>query len=238
MQKIGKQALITILFLLLLTSSKAQSQLLLKGVVVQEGTKSRVTKAVIYNQKTRYTAYADKLGMFQIPSVIGDTLEISCEGHLTKYFNVTNFDDVIITLQLSNNLSEVIIKGTNKKYSMAEVSDRYSKEKGVFYGGKPPLILLNPFGGKPITFFHELLGKDAKHVRRLNKLSAREAVDNEIETRFNNTTIKRILPIDDKDLEKFKSDYWPNLNQIRKWSDYELFDYIKKSYIEYKEKNP
>ena len=236
MGQFGKQVLTVGLLLFLIKTLNGQTQVNIKGVIHQDSTRIKIINATVYNTHSRLIVYTNDLGLFEIPGVKGDTLEVNADGYVKQQVRIVDTYQLTIYLQLSNILSEVVIKGTSTKYTIKEVSTDFSKEKGIFYKGKPPLILLNPFGGKPLTFFHELLGTDAKRVRRLNKLSAQEVVYNEIDSRFNNEVIKRIVPIKEEKLEEFKADYWPKLEELRKWSDYELYNYIKRSFEEFKNK--
>ncbi|RZK71970.1 MAG: hypothetical protein EOO85_19550 [Pedobacter sp.] len=60
------------------------------------------------------------------------------------------------------------------------------------------------------------------------------AIDEEIAIRFNNAMIKRVVPIKDEDLDEFKNKYKPKLEKLKLWSDFELMEYIKKSFVSFK----
>ena len=236
MGQLRKHALTFGLLLSLFKTLNGQTQANIKGVVFQDSTSIKISNAKVYNKHSRLMVHSNDLGQFEIPGVKGDTLEVNADGYLKQYLRIGNTNQLTIYLQLSNTLAEVVIKGTSTKYTQKEVLTDFSKEKGIFYNGKPPLMLLNPFSGKPLTFFYELLGADAKRVRRLNKLSKLEVVYNEIDARFNNEVIKHLVSIKEENLEEFKSEYWPKLEELRKWSDYELYNYIKRSFEKFKNK--
>ena len=234
MMNLCKKVFLYFIFLsviLISASLNAQTARVIRGGIYQDGTSTRVESVKVQNLRNNRTAVSDGLGIFQIFSELGDSLLFSKIGYLDQKYLVQDFNDAVIKLKLSNQLREVKIEGSKKSSEIfKESSVAYSKQKQIFYGGKPPLALLSPFGGSPVTFFYELLSKSGKRVRRLNKLAAASAINEEIALRFNDVTIKRVVPIQDKDLEDFKNRFTPKLEALRSWSDFELFEYIKKSY--------
>src|SRR5690606_38729812 len=54
---------------------------------------------------------------------------------------------------------------------------------------------------------------------------------------LNDCYIKSIHPIKDDELADFKSAYWSTVEPIKRWNDYDLINYIKKSYQEFKNRN-
>jgi hypothetical protein len=207
------------------------------GAVVQEGTKARIEQVEIRNYRSGQLTRSDKFGLFDLTCKIGDTLQIERIGYQPYKTAVQNFSDLLIRLRPTNQLKEVKITSQLASQSYREISKAYSKEKGIFYGGKPPLALLIPLNGHPVTFFYELLGKDGRRVRRLNQLAKQGAQMEEIERYFNDHIIKQAVPIDSAQLEDFKLKYTPKLEKLRKWSDYQRAIYIKASFGEFEKKN-
>jgi hypothetical protein len=222
--------LLTVAFVL-----KGSAQSIVRGTVFQAGSILKIGHVKVFNKKTMNTIYSNNLADFMIPASLGDTLVFSTDGYLSHSYIVSKLNnDILIQLQPVNVLPEVEIKGKLRTHSMSEIANEYSKEKGIFYKGRPPLALLSPFGGSPVTFFYELFSKDAKRVRRLNKLAERERSYEIVERRFNNAFIKKAIPIKDDELEDFKLAYWPKIEQLNGWSDYDLFNYVKASYASFK----
>lgn len=222
--------LILICFCLILgTVSKAQTLKVLQGVVFKKGTSTRIGNAAVYNATSNYTVATNTLGVFTMVASLGDTLVLSGPGYLNQEFIITSFKDVFIYLQPSNTLNEVKIQGETVKQRLAEAENSYRK-KGIYYKGKPPLRLLLPFGGSPVTFFYELLSKDGRRARRFGDFAQSEADYYEVASRFNDYAIKSTVPIKDDELENFKTDFWPKAEQVKAWNDFDLYNYIKKSY--------
>jgi hypothetical protein len=94
--------------------------------------------------------YSGKLGLFELICKLGDTIEIQRIGYRSHKISVQSFTDLVIRLKLTNQLKEVTITSKLASQNFREIINAYSKEEGVFYGGKPPIELLSPFGGSPI----------------------------------------------------------------------------------------
>jgi hypothetical protein len=222
--------LVAIAFLMMLfLASKAQTQKNLHGIISRQGTSNRIENVNVRIKNTINSLKTNALGEFSIPVSIGDTLEISHEGYVKQEFIVSNFADAMIFLQVNNVLPLVVIRGTSVAQELREAQGAF-RSKGIYFKGKPPLALLLPFGGSPLTFVHELLGKDGKQARRFNEYATRTIDEYDVAARFNDTAIKRVVSISDNELIAFKSAYTPTAEQIRNWNDFDLFSYIKKSY--------
>ncbi|MET4141124.1 hypothetical protein [Pedobacter sp. UYP1] len=210
------------------------AQQMVKGVIFEEGTRTRVAGASVHNQRTGYTNSTNNFGLFDIVVQEGDTLQISLDGYLDKQIEVSNLKDLIIYLRASSTqLKEVKITGQSRLQGLREAQADF-KAKGIFNNGKPSAGMLSPLGGSPLTYLYETFSQDGKRARRLGKFIARESDYTEVASRFNKEKIKSLVPIKDEDLEEFKSAYWPNNEDIRKWGDYDLHNYIKKSFEEFK----
>ncbi|WP_367865976.1 hypothetical protein [Pedobacter sp. WC2423] len=213
---------------------KGQSQQMLKGVIFEEGTRTRVGGASVHNQRTGYTNSTNNFGLFDILAQQGDTLQISLDGYLNKQIEVSNLKDLVIYLRASSTqLKEVKITGQSRLQGLREAQADF-KARGIFTNGKPSIGMLSPLGGSPLTYLYETFSQDGKRARRLGKFIARESDYTEVATRFNKEKIKLLVPVKEEDLEEFKSAYWPKNEDIRKWSDYDLHNYIKKSFEEFK----
>ncbi|HEX8377654.1 MAG TPA: hypothetical protein VF602_07535 [Pedobacter sp.] len=218
-----------LVFLLISTSTFSQS---VNGVIYQKGSATRVTNASVFNVRLKSQILTDIKGSFSIMTSPGDTLLVNHPDYMELKFVVANYNDIIIHLQRSNLLNEVVIKGESRQEQLAE-AERSFKKKGIFYKGRPPLLLLSPFGGSPLTFFHELLSKDGRNARRFSRFAQSEGDYYEVASRFNDYNIKKVIPIKDHELPHYKEAYWPSVDQIRSWKDFDLFNYIKKSYSKF-----
>lgn len=225
-----KSLKITGILLLLFSVAYGQSPKTQQGVILKKGTTIRIANASIYNKRAGHAVTSNNLGMFSILAFPGDVLQINHHDYTSVDIVLSTFKDTLVYLRPSaTELAEVIITNQSGKFKLREAEDSFRK-KGIYYKGRPPLLLLSPFGGSPLTFFHELLSKDGKRARRFYKFSESEYDYYEVVARFNDITIKRIVPIKDEELTDFKSQYWPTVEQVRTWADIDLFMYIKSSY--------
>jgi hypothetical protein len=234
MKLILVQILSAFIVIILFLPAEGRAQQMVKGVIFEEGTRTRVAGASVHNQRTGYTNSTNNFGLFDIVVQEGDTLQISLDGYLDKQIEVSNLKDLIIYLRASSTqLKEVKITGQSRLQGLREAQADF-KAKGIFNNGKPSAGMLSPLGGSPLTYLYETFSQDGKRARRLGKFIARESDYTEVASRFNKEKIRSLVPIKDEDLEEFKSAYWPKNEDIRKWGDYDLHNYIKKSFEEFK----
>jgi hypothetical protein len=213
---------------------QAQTDKVQQGVIFKKGTNSRIANAEIVNRNKKTKVHSNDFGIFRIMASANDTLVISGAGYLTQHLAVIDFKDLVVYLQAASELQEVHVTEQTIRQELDEARNSY-RSKGVYYKGKPPLYLLI---FKPLTFINELVGKNAAQARRFNKFADREIDYYEVSGKFNNTAIKRTVPIKDDELEDFKSKYWPTAEQVKRWNDYDVITYIKRSYAEFKDSKP
>jgi hypothetical protein len=134
--------------------------------------------------------------------------------------------DQTIYMQPVIHLNEVTIKETSRQQELSDALDNY-KKKGQYYS-------LNPSVGSvitsPISGLYELFGKGPAQARKFQKYSKEEMERIEISKRYNKPLVKKVTQISDEDLENFMKAFTPNVEDIRIWSDYDIVNYIKKSY--------
>ncbi|WP_131536415.1 hypothetical protein [Pedobacter nototheniae] len=216
-------------FLLFACSYGYAQEFPLKGVIFEKGTKIRIALAEVTNKRTKVTVGSNDLGFFQIKTIPGDTLLFKKRNFLNQAIVIYGTSDVIVNLiRETNELSEVTIVGQTRKQELDEIQREF-KRQGSFYAGKPPLALLNPFGGAPLTFFYELFGKTPRRARRFNKYYNAEIKQLQIDQYFNKTLISNNTHLKGEELNKFMLDYSPNYEKVQKWTNYDAVKYIKES---------
>jgi len=218
---------------------RAQTEKIINGTIVLNDSSTpnniKVNEVSIDNITNNSSTKPDNLGNFKLDARIGDSLEVYLKGFPKKHILIKNYEHLTIYLDSTILLDEVNINGSvDKKTNLRETAMEYSRQHSIYFGGKPPITLLSPFDGSPITFFRELLGKDGKRVRRFNQLIDQQLEFDAIDARFNTETIKQAVPINDYEMEAFKTAYRPAVDSLKRWSEYELYDYIKRSYQEFK----
>lgn len=205
----------------------------LKGVVIEKGSNVRVALAEITNLNNKMGTTSNEIGLFQLNARIGDTLLVKKRNLTDQKLVVKTDDDLVIYLvRGSTMLEEVTVKGQTKKQEMEEIK-RDFKNSGSFYAGKPPLILLNPFGGSPLTFFYELFGKTPVRARNFNRYYKKELGLIEIDKFFNKSLVTSYTTLRGKELDKFLLDYYPSSSMASNWNNYDAVKYIKESAKQY-----
>ncbi|MBB6239151.1 hypothetical protein HDC90_003798 [Pedobacter sp. AK013] len=224
---------ILLLIILMQGLAVTAQDFVLKGVVIEKGSNVRVALALITNLRSKMGANSNDIGMFLLKAKIGDTLLITKKNLTDQKLVINTDDDLVVYLQRgSTMLEEVTVKGQTKKQEMESVK-RDFKRNGSFFEGKPPLILLNPFGGSPLTFFYELFGKTPARARNFNRYYKKELGLMEVDKFFNKSLVSNNTTLKGKDLDKFLLDYYPTRSMTINWSNYDAVKYIKESAKKY-----
>lgn len=225
-----KEMLTFLLFLSALINLKAQTQKIYNGVVMQQGTKTRLDSVQIYNKLTRSKVMSNSWGTFSISVNQGDTLELSREDYESKVITVTDsLNNILLLKPLFIGLKEVIVYGSSVKNDLLE-TQRIFRGKGVFYTGRPHYYYLFL---KPMTFVYENFKGEVIRARKFKKFAKSESDNYDISARFNEAIIKKNAPVKDDEMTNFKSKYRPTIEQVRTYSNYQMIDYIKRSYQEW-----
>ncbi|QIL39130.1 carboxypeptidase-like regulatory domain-containing protein [Pedobacter sp. HDW13] len=221
--------LILLLIVVLQGLNSMAQNFVLKGVVIEKGSNVRIALAEITNLNNKIGATSNEIGLFEVNAKAGDTLLVK-KRNLTDQMVVVKTDDdlVIYLVRGSTMLEEVTVKGQTKKQEMEDIK-RDFRHNGSFYAGKPPLILLNPFGGSPLTFFYELFGKTPARARNFNRYYKKELSLIEIDKFFNKSLVISYTTLRGKELDKFLLDYYPSSSMANNWSNYDAVKYIKES---------
>lgn len=204
----------------------AQNSQIQKGILFKSTTSLRIGSVIVLNKRTLTQARSNIYGVFSIPSKSGDTLQFKSDNYQMTEFAVKDFTDQVIFMAPIIQLGEVVIKESSLKSDIKEVQRGY-REKSVFYTGTPHYYYLFL---KPMTFIYENFKSEVKDARRFNRYARKELTASKVSARFNDESIKRVIPIADSELESFELEYMPTLKQIDAMNDYDLVIYIKSSY--------
>ncbi len=207
---------------------QAQNTQPLRGVIMANASSTRVGGVRVENQQSGLFTLSNALGIFQIRVNLGDTLVFTKDYDLLKKVVVSSHTDMIVQVKMPISLQEAVVNVQSYADQSQAILEAYSRKNGIYYEGKPPLWLLNPINGRPLTFFRELFSKDAKRVRRMARTVQEEERLLEINRLFSDELIKRAIGIDGEELKSFKEKYTPDLEKLRNWTEYEKMDYIRK----------
>lgn len=222
--------LLWLVFMLMTIGSRIYAQdVLVKGVIIEKGTNIRIALGVITNKHSGKAVGSNDLGLFNIKVNLGDTLLIEKRNFVSQQIVVNSNKDIFIYLVRSSvTLDEVTVKGKTKIEDLQEIRREF-KRQGSFYEGKPPLALLNPLNGSPLTFFYELFGKTPAKARRFKRYYDKELQLMQVDNFFNKTLVSKHTPLEGKNLDKFMLEYSPTAEMVKHWNNYDAVNYIKLS---------
>ncbi|GAA4138697.1 hypothetical protein GCM10022216_16010 [Sphingobacterium kyonggiense] len=192
----------------------------------------------VLNLSTKSHAVSDNYGKFSIDYKTGDTLEFRHENWETKQFFGNNLNDSIYLKKKGIVLQEILVTGTptnNELKITREIQKQRNNRNGIYYGGRPPLSLLNPFSGKPLTFFYELISKNGFRARKMERNILSLANESKIDSLFTLEIIRRTTNIKEEELVTFVEKYRPTVSQSEHWNRYDFLKYIQGCYQQFVE---
>ena len=237
--------LICIIILLLSISGKklfAQDKQV-QGIVFDMNSKQRLTRVYIYNLRTGEGFYNTTKGEFKTNAREGDVLVAALQGYGVDTIGIRSENTILFYLKRNSiQLQEVIVRDTLKspadqlKAKKEEYSGAYSKGtvKDVLTTGGS-----NGGGGAGLSInaLYNLLSKEGRNARLLQKIIERDYRDAMIEYRFTRTLINQVTGLNGEQLTDFKQQYKAGYYFIIEANDYELIEFIRHSYRRYLE-NP
>jgi hypothetical protein len=221
--------LVTLLLITYANEAFSQQEFKLSGVIFENGSKNRIALASITDVRNKYSVGSNDMGLFEIKVAMFDTLVISKRGFKDKVLIVTSSKDLIVYLNGSNTLNEVLITGQSKRQTLDDIKQDY-KDKGVFYAGKPPFLA---FLFKPITALYETFGRTPKNARRFNNYYNTEIQQSLVDQFFNKSLITKHTGLEGKALDNFMINYRPDYEKAKNWNVYDGTKWIKDSYKKY-----
>jgi hypothetical protein len=225
-----RNLLLTLVFCLLSVTPIFAQDFLLRGVLMELGSNSRVVGAQLYNKRTTYTATSNSLGIFEIKAAVGDTVQIYQREYTDSTIVISSAKDLVIKLRRGQMLREVNINQLTKKQELTDMKQEY-RNKGAFYSGKPPVL---SFLFKPLTALYETFGRTPKNARRFGRYYENEMQQTLIDGFFNETIIQENTDLKDEELENFMINYRPEYEKAQNWARYDAIKYIKEAYKTYK----
>jgi hypothetical protein len=226
---IRKITLFFIISLVFVKGTDAQTAKVQRGMVMKLGGNVRLGGVQLINTRNRAEAKSNIYGFFSIEALAGDTLQFSDSNFQNADFVVNDFTDKIVYMEPIIQLDEVVVKENSIQKDISDVQRGY-RSKSVFYTGTPHYYYLML---KPMTFIYENFKSEVINARKFNRYAAREMTSIEIAKRFNERSIKAVVPIKDKEVEEFEDKFTPTLQQLNRMNNYELINYIRKSYEDF-----
>ncbi|HET8830305.1 MAG TPA: carboxypeptidase-like regulatory domain-containing protein [Pelobium sp.] len=220
------------LFLLVFCAANAQDKFIVKGLVFEKGSTSRIENVSVKLKNSALFTKTDEWGNFEIEVSIGDTLLFSKLNYEEAQKIIIAKQNLVIYLSKAIALNEVVVKEQSKSKQQQEILDGY-RSKGVFFNGDPPLLA---YLFAPLTALNELIGTDANNARKFGNYIERENAQSLVDRHFNEIVIRKAIEIPDSELVEFMYLYRPKPEDVLYWNYYDDMNYAKKSYAKFLER--
>jgi hypothetical protein len=208
-----------------------RNEFVLKGVVFKAGNmQQRISKVLVANLNSTAIVTTDDLGVFQIKCAMGDTLILRQKDYTDQKFAVTNLNTAMVFMQSNITLNQVDIKGITKKQELQGLMKDYNKQ-GIYANGKPSVMSAI---ASPLNGLYDLFGSGPKQARRFQRYSSNELEQTEVDRRFTKSLVQRITNMSDTTkIKTFVHVYRPSYEDVKSWNDYDMINYIKRSYTDF-----
>ena len=232
--------ILILLFFLGISAGKLYSQdKPIQGIVFDMESKQRLTRVYIFNTRTGDGFYNNTKGELRTNAREGDVLVAALQGYGVDTIRVKSENTILFYLRRNSiQLQEVVVKDSVKtptdqlKQTQEEYKTAYTKGtvKDVFTTGGS-----NGGGGAglSITALYNLLSKEGRNARMLQKIIERDYRDAMIEYRYTRNLVTSVTGLNGAKLTDFKQQYKPGYYFILEANDYELIQFIRKSYESY-----
>ena len=229
-----------ILFAIILFGGKLIAQeKTVQGIVFDRNSKQRLSRVYIYNTSTSRGFYNNSKGEFSTQASPGDVLVAALQGYGVDTLSVGSQNTLLFYLKRTSiQLKEVRIQDTIKnpkdklKETQKEYKDAYSKGnvKDVFTSGGG-----NGAGGAGLSIntLYNLLSKEGKNARQLQRIIERDYHEAIVAYRYNPGLVGSVTGLKGAKLIDFMQQYVPGYNFVIEANDYQLIGFIKASYQRY-----
>lgn len=209
------------------------------GFVVDKETKLRLAKVYIYNSSVDEGFYNNTKGEFVANIKLGDTLFAALSGHAMDTVVYRGQSAIVFQLRsMGIRLREVNIYGKAKTprelYKSRIEEYKYKLDRG----SSKDLLNLGERGvGIGIDAIYNLLSRDGKNARQLQKILEKDYKEQVIDYRFRPDYVMGLVDIKEENLQDFMTQYRPTYNFVLSASEYAFIQFVKNSYASYK-RNP
>jgi len=207
-----------------------------QGIVIDKETKQRLAKVYIYNIRTGDGLYNNTKGEFSTFALPGDTLVAALSGYGVDTMVFKGQTAAYFQLKsLGIRLRDVVIQ--QKRLSPQQLYEknvqeyRYQTTKG---SSKDLLNLGNGGVGLGIDAIYNLLSRQGRNARHLQKILEKDYREDLIDFRFNANLVGKVLGIKDDELTDFMQQYRPTYQFVLDADDYAFNMFIRNAYKSYR----
>ena len=225
-----QQTIIFTILIILLSglNLQAQQEVMLNGVLLEKGTKTRIAEADITNKRNNYITSSNAMGLFNIKAKTGDTLLVTKLYYADVIMVVRSETSIVIPLvRNANMLNEVVI--TRRRV----VDDLKRDFKNAPPPSGKPSALSYVFS--PVSAIYGLLSTEGKNARRLSRYYDYETKASQVDLFYNKSIIQKNTGLEGKELEDFMVTYRPDYEKSKNWTQYDANKWIVDSFKKYKE---
>ncbi|WP_316802477.1 hypothetical protein [Pedobacter nototheniae] len=207
-----------------------------QGIVIDKETKQRLAKVYIYNIRTGDGLYNNTKGEFSTFAVPGDTLVAALSGYGVDTLVFKGQPAAYFQLKsLGIRLRDVLIQQKRltpqQQYEKTIKEYRYQTMKG---SSKDLLNLGNGGVGLGIDAIYNLLSKQGRNARHLQKILEKDYREDLIDYRFNANLVQQVLGIKGSELTDFMQQYRPTYQFVLDATDYSFNLFIRNAYKSYR----
>ena len=210
-----------------------------QGFVVDRENKLRLAKVYIYNASTDEGLYNNTKGEFTASVKLGDTVFAALSGYGMDTIVYRGQSALIFQLRsLGIKLKEVSIYGKGKSPQETYRSKLSEYKYQLDKGSSKDLLNLGSGGvGLGIDAIYNLLSREGKNARQLQKILEKDYKEEVIDYRYRPNYVMSLVDIKEGDLQDFMQQYRPTYQFVLNASEYAFIQFIKNSYASYK-RNP
>lgn len=212
--------------LLSLSSYAQQSAPILSGLILEKGTGTRLADVNVTNLRTHTRATTNLYGVFYIEATIGDSLSVSKIGYGPVKTVLFTMEDILLEMQPGLQIETVVVARRSRQQEMADILKDYEK-KGIYNSGKNSV---GTYLNSPATALYNLFGREAKNMKRFEKFMDREVEEMSVDRIFSKTAVSNATGLEGEELINFMDLYRPSYQQAGRWGQYDLLDYITRSF--------
>jgi len=207
-----------------------------QGIVIDKETKQRLAKVYIYNIRTGDGLYNNTKGEFSTFALPGDTLVAALSGYgvdtmVFKGQTATYFQLKSLGIRLRDVVIQQKRLSPQQLYEKNVQEYRYQTMKG---SSKDLLNLGNGGVGLGIDAIYNLLSRQGRNARHLQKILEKDYREDLIDFRFNANLVGKVLGIKDDELTDFMQQYRPTYQFVLDADDYAFNMFIRNAYKSYR----
>lgn len=207
-----------------------------QGIVIDKETKQRLAKVYIYNVRTGDGLYNNLKGEFRTFANPGDTLVAALSGYgvdtlIFKGQPVSYFQLKSIGIRLRDVVIQQKRLTPQQQYEKSVQEFRYQTDKG---SSKDLLNLSSGGVGLGIDAIYNLLSRQGRNARHLQKILEKDYREDLIDYRFTPSLVQQVLNIKEPELKDFMEQYRPTYQFVLDATDYAFNLFIRNAYKSYR----